>query len=71
MSKYYISCRDVGWKDCNFSTQADTIEQVIEQCADHGRIQHDLKGFGKELYARMRPHIHEAEDGQHLQRISR
>jgi predicted small metal-binding protein len=63
MSKYYIDCREVGWQDCEFSTEADTIEQVIEQCADHGRTHHNLKGFGTELYARMRPHIRKREDG--------
>ena len=66
MSKYYIDCREVGWQDCSFSTEADTIEQVIEQCADHGRVQHNLKGFGQELYAKMRPHIRRREDGARL-----
>lgn len=55
--RYYIDCREVGYLDCGFSTEAETVEQVIEQCADHGREHHGLKGFGVELYAQMRPHI--------------
>jgi predicted small metal-binding protein len=66
MSKYYIDCREVGWQNCEFSTEADTIEQVVEQCADHARIHHNLKGFGAEVYAQMRPHIRRREDGAHL-----
>jgi len=66
MSKYYIDCREVGWQDCSFSTEADTVEQVIEQCADHARLNHNLKGFGPELYARMRPNIRKREDGARL-----
>ena len=61
MTKYYIDCKEVGYLDCDFSTQGDTIEQVIERCADHGRIHHNLLGFGPELYARMRPHIRQIE----------
>ena len=59
---YYINCKDVGFRDCDYSTHAATIEQVVEQCADHGRESHDLKGFGTELYAKMRPHIHQRDD---------
>jgi len=62
MTKYYINCRDVGFQDCTFCTEADTIEQVVEQCADHGRTEHGLKGFGPELYAKMRPHIRLTEE---------
>ena len=33
---YQIECSKLG-VDCEFSTQADSIEKVIELCADHGR----------------------------------
>ena len=63
MAKYYfISCKEVGYPDCDYTTRGDTIEQVIERCADHGRDMHALKGFGAQLYAMMRPHIHLRED---------
>jgi predicted small metal-binding protein len=55
---YYIDCKEVGYLDCEFRTEAETIEKIVEQCADHGRLHHNFKGFGTELYARMRPHIH-------------
>jgi predicted small metal-binding protein len=47
MSKYYIDCREVGWQDCTFSAEADTIEQVVEQLADHVRIHHHLKASAR------------------------
>jgi predicted small metal-binding protein len=55
--RYYIDCREVGYLNCEFSAEAETVEMVVEQCADHGRSHHGLKGFGTELYAKMRPHI--------------
>jgi predicted small metal-binding protein len=66
MVRYYIDCRDVGWQDCSFSTEAGSVEQVIEQCADHARAHHNLKGFGQELYGRMRPHIRQRDAGTAL-----
>jgi predicted small metal-binding protein len=50
---YVINCRDVG-VDCEFATQAGTIEAVIEQCAEHGRTAHGMTSFGPALYAKMR-----------------
>ena len=61
MSKYYIDCSEVGWQDCSFSAEADTVEQVVEQLADHMRSQHNLKSFGQELYSKMRRHIRRRE----------
>jgi predicted small metal-binding protein len=63
MAKYYfISCKAVGVLDCDFSTSGETIEKVVEQCADHARQYHELKGFGPEIYAKMRPHIREVDE---------
>ena len=73
MAKYYsISCREVGYLDCDYATTGDTLEQVVEQCADHGREYHELKGFGAELYAKMRPHIkvHDGADSVRPQPFS-
>ena len=59
---YYLSCLEAGIPDCDFSTTADSIEQVVEHCAKHARELHGLKGFGPEVYAQMRPHIRVVED---------
>ena len=66
MAKYYITCEDVAGIDCDFRTEADTVELVIEQCAAHGRAEHGLRGFGAELFAKMRPHIRLVETGTTL-----
>ena len=67
MSKYYIDCREVGWQDCTFSTEGDTIEQVVEQLADHLRIHRNLKSFGHDLYGRIRSHIRRREEGARVE----
>ena len=64
MTKYYIDCREVGWQDCTFRTEAESVEKVVEQCADHAREFHNLKGFGAEIFAQMRPHIRVQDEGQ-------
>jgi predicted small metal-binding protein len=71
MSKYYIDCRDVGWHDCTFSTEGDTVEQVVEQLADHVRTHRNLKSFGQDLYGRIRPHIRRREDGVRVDSASK
>jgi predicted small metal-binding protein len=58
---YQISCSDLG-VECDFSTQAPTIEEVIELCSDHGRIEHGMKSFGPEVYAKMRACLKEVEE---------
>ena len=62
MTKYYITCNEVGYEDCDYCTEGDSIEQVIERCADHGREFHGLKGFGPQLFVQLRPHIHPVEE---------
>jgi predicted small metal-binding protein len=54
---YYISCKEAGIPDCDYSTTANSIEQVVEECAAHARALHGMKGFGPEVYSKMRPHI--------------
>jgi len=50
---YFISCRDAG-VDCDFETQGASLEGVMQLCADHGIAEHGMKGFGPELYSKMR-----------------
>ncbi len=66
MAKYYIECDTIGFVDCDYRTEADTIEQVVEQCAVHGRARHNLRGFGPEDYAKMHPYIRLVENDQPL-----
>ncbi len=47
-----LCCRDVG-VDCDFTVRAGTTDEVIKQCVDHATTKHDMKGFGRELYAKM------------------
>lgn len=61
MTKFYsINCRDAG-VDCDFSTIGESLEEVVEHCADHARRLHGMMGFGMELSARMRSHVRVTE----------
>ena len=50
---YLISCRDAG-VDCDFQARGSSLDEVMQLCADHGSREHNMKGFGPELYAKMR-----------------
>ena len=40
--------------DCEFEPRAETIEEVIEQCAVHGRSQHEMRSFRPSFYLKIR-----------------
>ncbi len=50
---YVISCRNAG-VDCDFEARASTLDEVMQLCADHGAREHNMKGFGPDLYLRMK-----------------
>ncbi len=43
-----ISCRDVG-VDCDFQATGETVEDVIEQCAEHAKSAHGMDQIPPEL----------------------
>ena len=53
---YTLDCRDLG-VDCDFTMQGATIEEIIELCADHGRVNHEMLAFGPDLFIRIRSRI--------------
>ncbi len=50
---YVISCRKAG-VDCDFEARASTLDEVMQLCADHGTQEHNMKGFGPDLYLKMK-----------------
>ena len=50
---YFISCRDAG-VDCDFEARASSMDEVLQLCADHGIREHNMKGFGPDLYLKMK-----------------
>jgi len=63
MAKLYrITCRDAG-VDCDFQAEGASLDEVMQLCADHGIREHNMKGFGPELYAKMRNCVRVVEDG--------
>ena len=59
---YLISCRDAG-VDCNFEARGSSVDEVMQLCADHGMREHNMKGFGPELYVKMRRCVRTLEEG--------
>ena len=63
MSKVYsISCRDAG-VDCDFEAQGSSVDEVMQLCADHGAQEHNMRGFGPELFLKMRSIVKTLEEG--------
>jgi len=58
---YFICCQDAG-VECDFAARGDTIDEVIERCADHSREQHNMHTFTPDLYVRMRRIIQVIEE---------
>ena len=50
---FFISCRDAG-VDCDFEARASSMDEIMQLCADHGINEHNMKGFGPDLYLRMK-----------------
>lgn len=59
---YIINCRDAG-VDCDFQAKGSNLDEVMQLCADHGVREHNMKGFGPELYIKMRRCVKVLEDG--------
>ena len=49
---YLINCRDAG-VNCDFQARGSSIDEVMQLCAEHGIQEHNMKGFGPELYLKM------------------
>ena len=59
---YLINCRDAG-VDCDFEARGASIDEVVQLCADHAIREHNMKGFGTELYLKMRRCLKTVEEG--------
>jgi len=59
---YRISCRDAG-VDCDFQAQGTSLDELMQVCAEHGIREHNMKGFGPELYLKMRNCVQILDDG--------
>jgi len=59
---YLISCRDAG-VDCDFQARGSSLEEVVQLCAEHAIQEHNMKGFGPELYRKMRGCVKTLEEG--------
>lgn len=59
---YVLNCRDAG-VDCDFEASGSSLDEVLQACADHAVEKHDMKGFGPELYVKMRRCVRTLDEG--------
>jgi len=57
MSKV-VRCRDAG-VDCDFVARGETEQEVLQQCAKHGKEAHGMDVIPPELAAKVQAAIHE------------
>jgi len=57
MSKI-VRCREVG-VDCDYEARGETVEDVLSQCAEHARTEHNMQEIPPELAAKVRTAIRE------------
>ena len=58
---YFISCRNAGI-DCDFEARASTMDDLMQICAEHGANAHNMKGFGPDLYLKMKQCVQIVEE---------
>lgn len=51
-----ITCRDVG-VDCDFQARGNTVEEVLQQCAEHASSAHGIQEIPPELIAKVQAAI--------------
>jgi hypothetical protein len=39
------------------------MDDILQQCAEHGIQEHNMKGFGPELYTKMKSCVRVIDDG--------
>ncbi len=58
---YLISCREAG-VDCDFQARGSSLDEAMQLCAEHATREHNMKGFGPELYVKMRRCVQVVEE---------
>ena len=53
-----VHCRDVG-VDCDFAARGETEQEVLQQCAKHGKEAHGMDEIPPELAQKVRAAIHD------------
>ena len=51
-----VSCRDVGM-DCDFVARGETEQDVLQQCAEHARTDHNMNEIPPEVVEKVRASI--------------
>ena len=55
-----LRCRDVGM-DCDFVTQAETEEEILQHAAAHARTVHHMQEISAEVMTTVRAAIRETQ----------
>lgn len=55
-----IKCRDVG-VDCDFEARANTVEELLQKCAEHARTAHGMNEIPPEMAEKVRSAVRDDE----------
>jgi predicted small metal-binding protein len=58
-----INCRSIG-VDCDFEARGNTVEEVLQKCAEHAKSAHGMKELPKELADKVRAAIRDEPSAQ-------
>ena len=47
-----INCRDIGM-DCDFEARAETVGELLQKCAEHGKSAHGMSEIPPELVSKV------------------
>ncbi len=51
-----VRCRDVG-VDCDFEARGTTEQEILQQCAEHARLEHGMEEIPPDLAMKVRSAI--------------
>ena len=53
-----VSCREVG-VDCDFEARGETVDEVMQKCAEHAQADHGMTEIPAELGEKVLAAIHD------------
>ena len=57
--RYTFACRDIGYQ-CDWRTEADSEEKLMEEVEEHGRSAHNFQQLSDQKRFKLRNNIHRA-----------
>ncbi|HEY3056229.1 MAG TPA: DUF1059 domain-containing protein, partial [Thermoanaerobaculia bacterium] len=56
-----LACKDAGMKDCDFKTQGQTEQEVMQKAAEHAKKAHNMQTIPPDVERRVRGAIRDVQ----------